>query len=227
MKATRQILVRVPQAHRHAGLLAVRLSVLFAAGILVPSACASEPFAPVIRTSTARVAHQLVPFTSCGDAMRHLRRAASSAVTAGFAAASGSPGAAGGPASAGSPAGLAGSAPGAATAGGIAAPDSYSGTNAATAGGIAGTGSYSGTNTATPGVDEPDLVKTDGRRIVTVSGGVLRVVDAGTHQLTGALDLSSGTMYAGLAPASLLLAGDHALVLFSQSLYGLIPGGSG
>src|SRR5262249_53659809 len=216
-KATRQILVRVPQAHRHAGLLAVRLSVLFAAGILVPSACASEPFAPVIRTSTARVAHQLVPFTSCGDAMRHLRRAASSAVTAGFAAASGSPGAAGGRASPGSPAGLAGSAPGAATAGGKAAPDSYSGTNTATAGGIAGTGTYSGTNTATAGVDEPDLVKTDGRRIVTVIGGVLRVVDAQTMQLTGVLDLSGWAGTAGAAPMNLLLGGNHALVLFDQA----------
>jgi hypothetical protein len=82
-------------------------------------------------------------------------------------------------------------------------------------------GTYSGTNTATPGVDEPDLVKTDGRRIVTISGGVLRVVDAETHQLTGAIDLSSGAMYAGETPANLLLAGDHALVLFSQGLYAM------
>jgi hypothetical protein len=82
-------------------------------------------------------------------------------------------------------------------------------------------GSYSVTNTATPGVDEPDLVKTDGRRIVTISGGVLRVVDAQTHQLTGVIDLSSGGQFAGWNPASLLLAGNHALVLFSQSLYAM------
>jgi hypothetical protein len=82
-------------------------------------------------------------------------------------------------------------------------------------------GSYSGTNTATPGVDEPDLVKTDGRRIVTISGAVLRVVDAQTHQLTGVIDLSSGGQLAGWNPASLLLAGNHALVLFSQSLYAM------
>jgi hypothetical protein len=68
-------------------------------------------------------------------------------------------------------------------------------------------------------VDEPDLVKTDGQRIVTISGGVLRVVDAETRQLTGAIDLSSGGQYADWTPASLLLAGNHALVLFSQNFY--------
>jgi hypothetical protein len=80
-------------------------------------------------------------------------------------------------------------------------------------------------------VDEPDLVKTDGRRIVTISGGVLRVIDAQTRQLTGAIDLSSGGQYAGWTPASLLLSGNHALVLFSQRLYAMggevSPGGIG
>src|SRR5690349_21884723 len=47
---------------------------------------------------------------------------------------------------------------------------------------------YSTTNTHEAGVDEPDVVKTDGRRIVTVSGGVLRVVDAASRTLTGALE---------------------------------------
>jgi uncharacterized secreted protein with C-terminal beta-propeller domain len=37
---------------------------------------------------------------------------------------------------------------------------------------------HSTTNVQEPGVDEPDLVKTDGRRIVTVSGGVLHLIDA-------------------------------------------------
>jgi len=83
------------------------------------------------------------------------------------------------------------------------------------------TGRYSGTNTATPGVDEPDLVKTDGRQIVTISGTVLRVVDAQTRQLTGVLDLSSGEQIGGWLPAGLLLAGNHALVLFSQNVYAM------
>jgi hypothetical protein len=68
-------------------------------------------------------------------------------------------------------------------------------------------------------VDEPDLVKTDGQRIVTISNGVMRVVDAQTHQLTGVLDLSSGAHYGDWSAANLLLAGNHALVLFSQSVY--------
>jgi hypothetical protein len=47
---------------------------------------------------------------------------------------------------------------------------------------------YSGTNTHESGVDEPDLVKTDGKRIVTVAGGRLTVVDAASRRLIGAID---------------------------------------
>jgi hypothetical protein len=85
------------------------------------------------------------------------------------------------------------------------------------AGGSADAGSYSGTNTAVAGVDEPDLVKSDGRHIVTVIGGVLRVVDAQTQQVTGVLELSSVAGLDGAAAANLLLAGNHALVLFDQT----------
>ncbi len=70
---------------------------------------------------------------------------------------------------------------------------------------------YSTTNTHEAGVDEPDVVKTDGRRIVTVSGGVLRVVDAASRTLTGALDL--GLTGRGPGLVNLLLDGDHVLVL--------------
>jgi Beta propeller domain len=80
---------------------------------------------------------------------------------------------------------------------------------------------YSGTNTHEAGVDEPDLVKTDGRRIVTISGGVLHVVDTRAQDLTGSLDLADGVEETGYvsrryAPTNLLLAGDHALVLMDQ-----------
>ena len=74
---------------------------------------------------------------------------------------------------------------------------------------------YSGTNVNEAGVDEPDLVKTDGRRIVTVGGGVLRVVDPATRVQTGRLDL--GPYAAG--QAQLLLSGDRALVLVSGGGY--------
>ncbi|MEV4754038.1 beta-propeller domain-containing protein [Micromonospora sp. NPDC049559] len=73
---------------------------------------------------------------------------------------------------------------------------------------------YSGTNTHEPGADEPDLIKTDGRRIVTVGSGTLRVIDPATRRVTGELDLAQG---AGdpyrFGAANLLLHGDRALVL--------------
>jgi hypothetical protein len=65
------------------------------------------------------------------------------------------------------------------------------------------------------GVDEPDLVKTDGRRIVTVAGGVLEVIDAASRTVSGRLDLSAVGQDLAYQPANLLLSGDHALVLTS------------
>ena len=67
---------------------------------------------------------------------------------------------------------------------------------------------YSGTNVHEQGADEPDLIKTDGRRIVTVSGGTLHVIDAATRRETGRIEL--GLPGAG---EELLLTGDSALVL--------------
>ena len=66
---------------------------------------------------------------------------------------------------------------------------------------------FSGTNVHEQGADEPDVVKTDGRRIVTVDGSSLHVIDPATRRETGRVSL-------GLAgDAQLLLAGDQALVL--------------
>ena len=82
-----------------------------------------------------------------------------------------------------------------------------------------GAPNYSGTNTHEAGVDEPDMVKTDGRRIVTVSGGVLRVVDAGQplgHRLRGPRRRRRPQRRA-TAAADILLSGDHALILMQQS----------
>ncbi len=78
---------------------------------------------------------------------------------------------------------------------------------------------YSGTNTAEVGVDEPDLVKTDGHRIVTVHNGVLTVVDAATRRTTGTLDVGADN-----GDANLLLAGDRALVLLPSGGLGDIAG---
>ncbi|MEU7573331.1 beta-propeller domain-containing protein [Micromonospora sp. NPDC049240] len=76
------------------------------------------------------------------------------------------------------------------------------------------TAGFSGTTVHEAGVDEPDLVKTDGRRIVTVTRGVLSVVDPASRRLTGrlAIDPTVGERFAG-GDTSLLLHGDRALVL--------------
>ena len=66
---------------------------------------------------------------------------------------------------------------------------------------------YSGTNVYEPGADEPDIVKTDGHRIVYVSQGVLHVVDAATRRPAGRLKLDT------FGVDDLLLSGDRALVL--------------
>jgi uncharacterized secreted protein with C-terminal beta-propeller domain len=69
---------------------------------------------------------------------------------------------------------------------------------------------YSGTNVQEAGVDEPDVVKTDGKVLVSVVGGRLHVVDvSGTApQVVGSLDLPPGW-----GEPQLLLAGTRALVL--------------
>ena len=82
---------------------------------------------------------------------------------------------------------------------------------------------YSGTNDYVAGVDEPDLVKTDGRRIVTVANGVLEVIDAASRTVTGRLDLSATGLDMAYGSANLLLSGDHALVLTSA---GPVAGGA-
>src|SRR6185437_6310870 len=92
---------------------------------------------------------------------------------------------------------------------------------AAAAGGIDGSAT-SITNVQEPGVDEPDIVKTDNGRLISITAGVLRVVDAASRRVTGSLDL---TIYAGWQDAQLLVDGDHALVLLgSDSTAGVIRG---
>jgi hypothetical protein len=197
---------RDPRPGRPALALGIWAGALVASAALVLSGCAAGPPVRVIRTGGLRAASALVTFASCGDALRNLRAAASSAVGSGELAISGMGAASRSPAA--GPAAAAGQ-PGAGSLGGPPGADQANQPSAS--------GSYSGTNTAVAGVDEPDLVKTDGRHIVTVIGGVLRVIDAQTRQLTGILSLSAGDGPGEGLPAGLLLAGDHALVLFDQN----------
>ncbi|MBD0293452.1 MAG: beta-propeller domain-containing protein [Jiangellaceae bacterium] len=71
---------------------------------------------------------------------------------------------------------------------------------------------HSTTNTHERGVDEPDLVKTDGRRVVSVLDGTLRVIDAQTRELAGELQMPDPTGAPWYAE-QVLVAGDRALVM--------------
>ncbi|WP_436788823.1 beta-propeller domain-containing protein [Yinghuangia sp. YIM S10712] len=68
---------------------------------------------------------------------------------------------------------------------------------------------YSGTNVHEQGVDEPDLVKTDGRRVFTVADGELRVLDVATRAQTGKLTLP------GASASEMLLSGNRALLVMT------------
>ena len=73
---------------------------------------------------------------------------------------------------------------------------------------------YSGTNVQEAGVDEPDLVTTDGRRLVTFAGGQLRVVDlsGGEARLAASLRIADRPYGEG----ELLLHGDRVVVLHAE-----------
>jgi hypothetical protein len=76
--------------------------------------------------------------------------------------------------------------------------------------GGAASGTYSTTNNQEVGVDEPDIVKTDGTRIVTVTANRLTVVPVvgGTPGTPRTVALGGQTW----SPTELLVAGDKALV---------------
>src|SRR3954466_6476183 len=68
---------------------------------------------------------------------------------------------------------------------------------------------FSGTNTQETDVDEPDVIKTDGRRIFAVTDGTLRVIDPATSTVTGTLKLDGNEH-------RLLLRGDRVLAIANK-----------
>ena len=92
-----------------------------------------------------------------------------------------------------------------------------------TGGSTNSTSSYSTTNNQEPGVDEPDIVKTDGSTIFAVSGNMLYAVSvsSGTPKLVGSLDLGSSGY-----GSQLLLDGDRLLVISSARPVAVPLGGS-
>jgi len=73
---------------------------------------------------------------------------------------------------------------------------------------------HSTTNVQEAGVDEPDLVKTDGNHIYSVVDGTFRVIDVAANTEVGTLDLTTDAASSELPRASeLLLEDDRALVI--------------
>src|SRR6266851_6216018 len=151
--------------------------------------------APALAGTTAAVkASQLVPFRSCGDLLGYVKSQASPLV---------------GPWGFGGAFARGGLPPGVAT------PTAAAKTDGATT--TEGVDS-SGTNVQEQGVDEPDLVKTNGTTLFAVAGGRLNAVDATEPRprLLDSLRLDGGWSH------ELLLAGDRLLVL-SRGGYWLTP----
>jgi uncharacterized secreted protein with C-terminal beta-propeller domain len=75
--------------------------------------------------------------------------------------------------------------------------------------GASGTTTFSGTNVQEAGIDEPDVVKTDGRHVYVAADGKLRVFDVtgGAPRLVATLTLDGGSGH------QLLLRGPRLLVL--------------
>ena len=192
---------------------------LLASSLIVIAGCTSSHGQPTSHRQPAANPRQaqLTAFHGCADALAGLRKAAESSVgpyglpdtVSAYAGAVPAVGAEGAEA-----------APGTA----VQAPEAAAAA-AGSAGGASGTGAapaYSGTNDYQAGVDEPDLVKTDGLRIVTVAGGVLQVIDAASRTVTGHLRLATALGYQPASvgdisyqPVNLLLSGDHALLLIN------------
>lgn len=81
---------------------------------------------------------------------------------------------------------------------------------------------YSGTNVQEVGVDEPDLVKTDGERILALAQGKLHFVDASgaSPQLRGSLVLGEGGW-----DAQMFMHEDRALLLLRTAVYSYVDEG--
>ena len=79
---------------------------------------------------------------------------------------------------------------------------------------------HSTTNIQEAGVDEPDIVETDGDRVVIGLRRRAARRRRGSHEVTGTLDLTS---YAGADEAQLLMSGDRVLVMLGSPVPLLRP----
>ena len=87
---------------------------------------------------------------------------------------------------------------------------------------------YSGTNVQEEGVDEPDIVKTDGSIIIAVTNGRVRIVDVQTRKVISTVTLPGRRDQA--QPSEILLHGQTGagkttvLDAVAFALYGTVPG---
>jgi beta propeller domain-containing protein len=181
----------------------VVMSILMAAGLAV-AGCSGDDAGPTTKRTERPLpgqlaAARLVSSSDCADLLSGLRDATAAQV---------------------GPYGLGGSvrlaqpltgAPGDVSDGGqlpAAPPGAEAGAEAGAKAGA--TTDHSATNVQEAGVDEPDMVKTDGRRIVAMARGRLYVVDAAAHRVTGTLDMRGA---GGVIEDDLLLSGNRVLVV--------------
>ena len=159
-----------------------------------PTATVAPSTTGVVDVSGTELTAGLVPFTECDELLRHLRAEATERV---------------------GPYGLDGGWFGGPVVMEMAIAD---GAMTAPAVGIARSMEegvdYSGTNVQEAGIDEPDILKTDGRRIVVVEDDYLHYVDVSgpTAVLTGTLRLE------GHWSRDLLLAGNRAFLIADTHL---------
>ncbi|HUP70173.1 MAG TPA: beta-propeller domain-containing protein [Acidimicrobiales bacterium] len=157
------------------------------------------------RGTTFQLASALTPFSRCEDLQEYLRTEGAKLV--GPYGLSG--GGAGDMGDFGGPMPLATTDDGRAVAG-SAAQAQESAPPAEAAGDMKAGVDYSGTNVQEEGVDEPDLVKTDGKRLVTMAGGRLRIVDLTGERPRVAATLAITQQH---PQPELFLDGDRVLVL--------------
>ncbi|WP_217913977.1 beta-propeller domain-containing protein [Miltoncostaea marina] len=182
---------------------AVAVAVAAAAASPALGAAEAPPVRSAATATTAAASARATPpalarFRSCAGFLRHVRRRALAQV---------------------GPWGLAGPpvpsplAPGAAGDRGARAPE------AAPVGAAPPGASFSGTNVQEAGVDEPDLVKTDGRTLYAIAGERVQVLDvaSGTARRLGSVAVS------GVAPTGLMLLGDRLLVIGPRASAGGPP----
>jgi hypothetical protein len=175
------------------------LAVLGAAALGAAAGGGGSPSAPAAAEDARASAPALTRFASCERLLSHVRRRALART---------------------GPWGLDGVAPAVALAPGAeGVRDGAAPTRAAAPAPVSGI-DFSGTNVQEAGVDEPDLVETDGRTLFVLAGGRLQAVDVSA----GAPRRIGGHPLTGMVATGMLLMGDRLVVLGHSGAGGGAPG---